>query len=188
MLSRRDLSRMAAGTVLLSGARAASTNRFTTARTTTEWSISSGKKYADPFNEVELDVVFTGAGAEIRVPAYWVGGGEWRVRFAPPEPGRYQYRTVASDTSNRELHGVEGVVEAAPYDGSNPLLRHGPVRVAASKRWLEHIDGAPFFWLADTWWMGLCKRLGWPDDFDRLLADRLEKGFTVIQIIAGLYP
>ncbi len=188
MLSRRDLSRMAAGTVSLSGARAASINRFATARTTTEWSFTSGKKYADPFNEVELDVVFTGVGADIRVPAYWAGGGEWRVRFAPPEPGRYKYRTVASDTSNRELHGVEGVVEAAPYDGSNRLLHHGPVRVAASKRWLEHADGTPFFWLADTWWMGLCKRLEWPDDFERLLADRLEKGFTVIQIIAGLYP
>ena len=36
--------------------------------------------------------------------------------------------------------------------------------------------------------MGLCNRLAWPDDFQKLAADRKEKGFTVIQIVAGLYP
>ncbi len=45
-----------------------------------------------------------------------------------------------------------------------------------------------FCWLADTWWMGLCDRLAWPEDFQRLTADRREKGFNVIQIVAGLYP
>jgi len=36
--------------------------------------------------------------------------------------------------------------------------------------------------------MGLCKRLKWPEGFETLLADRVRKGFSVIQIIAGLYP
>jgi hypothetical protein len=57
-----------------------------------------------------------------------------------------------------------------------------------NRRYLEHLDGTPFFWLGDTWWMGLCRRLRWPGDFKTLVADRLQKGFTVIQIIAGLYP
>jgi hypothetical protein len=30
--------------------------------------------------------------------------------------------------------------------------------------------------------------LSWPDDFQRLTADRVKKGFSVIQIVAGLYP
>ncbi len=30
--------------------------------------------------------------------------------------------------------------------------------------------------------------MSWPDDFQTLAADRLSKGFTVVQIIAGLYP
>ena len=46
----------------------------------------------------------------------------------------------------------------------------------------------PFFWLGDTWWMGLTKRLLWPEGFKLLTADRVKKGFTVIQIVAGLYP
>jgi len=188
MISRRDFSRWSAGSVLLAGVSKASATRFATVGVATEWSFVSAKRYADPFNEVELDILFRGADTELRVPAYWAGGGEWRVRFAAPAAGRYEYRTVCSDASNPELHGVQGMVEAAPYEGSNQLLRHGAVRVAADKRHFEHADGTPFFWLGDTWWMGLCKRLEWPGEFDRLLADRVSKGFTVVQIIAGLYP
>ena len=55
-------------------------------------------------------------------------------------------------------------------------------------RHFQHADGTPFFWLGDTWWMGLCKRLSWPDGFQTLTADRVQKGFTIVQIVAGLYP
>jgi hypothetical protein len=44
------------------------------------------------------------------------------------------------------------------------------------------------FCLGDTWWRGLTKRLEWPADFKALAADRVAKGFTVVQIVAGLYP
>jgi hypothetical protein len=36
--------------------------------------------------------------------------------------------------------------------------------------------------------MGFSRRLRWPGDFRALTADRVAKGFTVVQIIAGLYP
>jgi len=79
-------------------------------------------------------------------------------------------------------------LKVIPYKGENPLFQHGPLRVSRDRRCLEHIDGKPFFWLGDTWWMGLTKRLSWPDGFKLLTADRVKKGFTVIQIVAGLYP
>jgi hypothetical protein len=60
--------------------------------------------------------------------------------------------------------------------------------VAADKRHFEHLDKTPFFWLGDTWWMGLCQRLHWPEEFQQLAADRKAKGLSVIQIVAGLYP
>jgi hypothetical protein len=60
--------------------------------------------------------------------------------------------------------------------------------VADDLRHFAYADGSPFFWLGDTWWMGLTKRLTWPEDFQQLTADRRAKGFTVIQIVAGLYP
>jgi hypothetical protein len=155
----------------------------------TEWAYSSGKGYQDPFHEVEVEVVFTDPdGEERRVPAFWAGENTWRVRYASPKVGRHRYRSVCSDESNPDLHGVEGVLEVTPYRGNHPLFQHGPLRVSGNRRYLEHHDGTPFFWLGDTWWMGLCQRLRWPGDFRALVADRVAKGFTVIQIVAGLYP
>src|ERR1035437_7440289 len=161
--------------------------RYGIARCAVEWSYSSEKGYVDPFNDVELDVVFTDPqGHEQTVPAFWAGEQTWRIRYSPTAAGNYTYRTVASDKG--DLHGRGGVLEVAAYRGDNILRKHGPIRVAADQRHFEHEDGTPFFWLGDTWWMGLCSRMRWPEDFQQLAADRVKKGFTVIQIIAGLYP
>jgi hypothetical protein len=97
-------------------------------------------------------------------------------------------RGECSDPADAGLHGVEGHVEVVPYRGDNPLYRHGPIQVSADRRHFAHADGTPFFWQGDTWWMGLCDRLRWPDEFLALAADRKAKGFTVVQVVAGLYP
>ncbi|MGB8115172.1 MAG: DUF4038 domain-containing protein, partial [Candidatus Sulfotelmatobacter sp.] len=39
----------------------------------------------------------------------------------------------------------------------------------------------------DTWWSGMSTRLSW-EGFQKLTADRKAKGFTVVQIVAGLIP
>lgn len=188
-LTRRAFqSRVSAGLLGL-GALAQGQSGTAVVNAASEWSFTSAKSYRDPFGEVELDVVFQGPGGlQQTVPAFWAGDRTWRVRYAPPVPGQYRWRTVSSDAANRDLHGQTGMIEAAPYTGANPLLRHGPIRVAKDKRHFEHADGTPFFWLADTWWMSLTKRMGWPEDFQALTADRVQKGFNVIQIVAGLYP
>jgi len=154
-----------------------------------QWSLTSGKKYRDPFRQVALDAVVTAPdGTERAVPAYWAGGQYWGLRYAPTIPGLHRYRTVCSDTANKDLHGRDGAIQARAYQGKNPLQRHGCLRVAADRRHLEHADGTPFFWLGDTWWMGFTKRLPWPAGFEKLARDRVAKGFTLIQIVAGLYP
>jgi hypothetical protein len=162
--------------------------RFAIAGTATESIFTAARPHQSP-DELELDVLFKAPrGSQFRVPAFWAGGNEWRVRFAPPTPGRYTYSSICSDPSDTGLHGRAGVLDATAYDGNNPLLRHGAPCVAAARSHFEHLDGTPFFWLADTWWMGLCQRLQWPADFQQLTADRAAKGFTVVQIVAGLYP
>jgi hypothetical protein len=159
------------------------------ARCVVEWSYYSGKAYADPFNDVELDVVFIDPeGHEETVPAFWAGEQTWRIRYSPMTAGHYTYRTIASDSASKELHDRHGKLEVTDYQGVNPLRKHGPIHVAADQRHFEHTDKSHFFWLGDTWWMGLCSRLRWPEDFQELAADRAQKGFTVIQIVAGLYP
>ncbi|HSV74731.1 MAG TPA: DUF4038 domain-containing protein [Chthonomonadales bacterium] len=145
--------------------------------------------HADPFNDVTVDLVFLAPdGAVRRVPAWWAGGDVWRARYASHAAGEHRWWSECSAAGDPGLHDVRGVVEVTPYEGENPLYRHGPVRVAADRRHFEHQCGAPFFWLGDTWWMGLCHRLHWPDEFQRLADDRRDKGFTVVQLVAGLYP
>lgn len=176
-------------TGLGSAARAADVRRQIDANVMTELSFDAKADHDDPFNTVSLDVVFTDPqGQEMRVPAFWAGGSAWKARYASPVVGPHRFRSECSDTQDQGLHGVTGEVQITAYVGKNPLYLHGPIRVAANRRYLEHADGTPFFWLADTWWMGLCHRMHWPDEFKTLTADRKEKGFNVIQIVAGLYP
>jgi Protein of unknown function (DUF4038)/Domain of unknown function (DUF5060) len=133
-------------------------------------------------------VVTLPSGQQERVPGFWAGGSTWRVRYAPPVPGLYHIRSVCSDTKNRDLHDRASTLNVEPYTGQNLHYKHGVLKVADDKRHFQYTDGTPFFWLGDTQWMGLCKRLSWPDGFETLTADRVQKGFTIVQIVAGLYP
>jgi hypothetical protein len=161
----------------------------TEANVALELTFTASRTYSDPFNEVTLDVTFIDPrGRELRVPGFWAGGNLWKVRYASPLSGIHTFRSEASDARDTGLSGVTGKVEIKPYAGQNPLCIHGPLQIAPSKGYLEHTDHTPFFWLGDTWWMGLCHRLHWPDEFQQLTADRKTKGFNVIQIVAGLYP
>jgi len=157
----------------------------------TEFALAAGRVYRDPYEDVDVDVVFAGPGGRrARVPAFWAGGQTWRIRFAPPAVGKWTYETVCTNADDPGLHGQSGGVVAQEFGGdrANPLLRHGRLRVASDRRHLEMTDGTPFFWLGDTWWMGLCARIDWPLGYQKLVFDRVAKGFTVVQMVAGPYP
>ncbi|HEX8201475.1 MAG TPA: DUF4038 domain-containing protein, partial [Isosphaeraceae bacterium] len=182
--------RAALALVLAATARAdAGESTRTAANVPVEIAFTAQRDHPDPFNAITLDVVFRSPGGRtMRVPAFWAGGTSWTVRYASGETGSHAYRAECSDPADPGLNGVEGRVEVTAYAGDNPLYRHGPIAVAADGRHFAHADGTPFFWLGDTWWMGLCHRLRWPEEFATLADDRRAKGFTVVQIVAGLYP
>jgi hypothetical protein len=154
-----------------------------------EWAYRSAKIYHDPFNEVDVDVIFVNedTGEEWRVPTFWAGGNEWRVRFAPPAPGVYKYRAESTDKGNADLNGHDGTLRVSPYGGTNSLLIDGPLKISPDRRHFEFADGTAFLWLGDTWWDGLCNRIS-NQGFRTLAADRHAKGFNVVQIVAGLNP
>jgi uncharacterized protein DUF4038/uncharacterized protein DUF5060/collagenase-like protein with putative collagen-binding domain len=155
----------------------------------TEIAFTARATYDDPYNDVDVDAVMTRPdGNTERVPLFWAGGDTWKLRFAGEEEGEHVYETVCSNPDDEGLHGQTGSITVEPYTGDNPLLQHGRLRVAADQHHFEHADGTPFFWLGDTWWMGLTKRCDWPEGFQRLATDRVEKGFNVVQIIAGPLP
>lgn len=56
------------------------------------------------------------------------------------------------------------------------------LRVSPNHRYLEYVDGRPFFWLGDTAWQ-LFHRLT-QAEADLYLENRARKGFTVIQAVA----
>ena len=129
-----------------------------------EFSFSSSLPHADPFNDLELDVVFEGPGGSRRVPAFWAGGQEWRVRFSAVQPGRYSFHSQCSDPNDNGLHGQLGMVEVHPVaEGEvNPLYRCGGLRVArnvptCSTRTVRLFSGwaIPGGWLFAGGWGGL---------------------------------
>jgi len=69
-----------------------------------EWSFVSAREAADPFNELELDVIFT---ARMDMPCGCPPSGPGRicVSFLIPVTGRFTYRSVCSDPTDGGLHG-----------------------------------------------------------------------------------
>ena len=149
-----------------------------------EKSFTSTERHDNPFMDVQVDVVFCKEDAEWKQPAFWNGTNVWTVRFAFPETGQFTYRVESNDPS---LNGKAGTVDVQAYTGTNPLIKHGHLRVSQNKRRFEHADGTPFFWLGDTWWKCLSKRLSF-DEFKELTDDRAKKGFSLAQIVCGPYP
>ena len=151
-----------------------------------ELSFDSKHVYADAFNEATVCAVFTmPGGAKLTAPAFWAGGSTWKIRYASDQIGAHTYITQSEDDS---LDGIAGEISVTKYDGCNALYKHGAISRKDGGLYLAHKDGTPFYWLADTWWMGFTTRLPWADGFAKLTRDRVEKGFNVVQIIAGLYP
>jgi hypothetical protein len=154
-----------------------------------EWSYESAKSYNDCFNEVSVNVEITDPdGIKSIIPAFWHGEETWSVRYSSPKPGIHNFRTICSDTENTGLHNRMGSIEVLECQSDNPLYKHGPLKISDNGKYMTHLDGTPFLWLGDTWWMGFTKRLRWPDEFKFLTNDRVKKGFNVVQIVAGLYP
>lgn len=167
----------------------------TTVHAATEWTLRARRARKNPWDELSLAAVMTAPdGTTRKLPLYWAGGDEWRLRVSASAAGSYSLRTECSDTSDAGLHGQEAtLVVAEGRDESRPLSKHGPVRLrrgpegSPESAGFEHEDGTPFFWLGDTWWMLMSDRVAWPDDFRALAADRAAKGFTVAQVVLG-YP
>jgi hypothetical protein len=131
--------------------------------------------------ETELTLQLTSpSGRQQTVSGYWDGGETWGARFMPDEEGEWRYRT-RSEPAVTGLDGETGTFRCRRVDSSSRFLQHGAVRVSANRRFLEHVDKTPFFWLGDTVWNG--PLLAGREDWDTFLRDRVAKRFTAIQFV-----
>ena len=124
-----------------------------------ELTFSIPDRYANPFDtaEVEVDAEFEGPdGNRVHVSGFYgrdyyrrvddagerlvpQGAPYWRVRFAPPVPGRYSYRLTVRDRHGKAEWGPETFEARA---GERP----GFVRVSKNDyRYFEHDNGALYF-------------------------------------------
>jgi hypothetical protein len=148
-----------------------------------EQAFTSAALYPNPFQDIELYVHFTApSGRTITIDGFWNGGLEWCVRWMPNEIGIWTYQTECTDASNSGLHGQMGTFTCSEPSKLNCFEEHGAVRVSDDRRYLEHADGTPFFWLADTAWNGpMCST---PDEWNFYLSHRVRQKFTAVQWIA----
>jgi hypothetical protein len=80
------------------------------------------------------------------------------------------------------LFSASAIPSSAQCARKVEALSHGELRVAPNGRYLQHRDGTPFFYLADTAWE-LFHRLDRKDTL-KYLDDRACNGFNVIQAVA----
>lgn len=138
--------------------------------------------YGNPVQDVRVTVEFTNNAGTSQVDAFWDGERCWRVRFSPPHTGHWTWRTSSSLIDDTGLDGQNGQFDCIRASSANEWLTNGPLKVSADGRHLEYKNHSPFFWLGDTVWNGPLKAA--PADWEIYLADRKQKGFSVIQFVA----
>lgn len=118
----------------------------------------------------------------VKIPTFVDEIGTYWFRFSSAVVGTYTFSTPTPDQKN------EGSFELEKYTGTNPLYKHGRIISQKDARYLEHEDGTPFFWLADTWWFAMTNRAPWPEIFQKVVDKRKQQGFSVSQVVVGYPP
>lgn len=106
-------------------------------------------EFENPFDPDDIDITatFTAPSGKVwTIPGFyssitdrsWLSSFAWLVRFSADELGNWQYAIKVTDrTGEVTSESREFTVVESEY--------HGPIQVAANKRYLEHKDGTPFY-------------------------------------------
>lgn len=163
-----------------------------------EITLTAKKKYKNPYAEIPVSgnqeglvkVEFVGLSGEAKnkkltLFGFWYGGQTWKVRFAPPETGTWEYRSISADRGLGNVKGKLEVVDWEEQEKTDNPTRRGLVQVmktgAQAGHFFQYADGTPFLWIGDTWWNWTQKRIQF-STFKTLVDDRAAKGFTVGQL------
>ena len=124
----------------------------------------------NPFEApLEASFILEGGNSTVRVFGFYDGGEQFRVRFAPPQAGTWQYETKSSVLA---LHGVKGTMVATKPGPNN----HGPVEARGVG--LYYADGTPHYSVGTTCYQWASKEFATQEATLRTLA---ESGFNKIR-------
>ena len=143
-----------------------------------ELTFESEKVYADPFNDVDIDLYLYGNEKKYTIPGFWYGDNVWKIRFVCPEEGELYFKTICTDKENSSLHGKTGKVNCKKYSGDLDIYKHGFVTTRYGKKYFTYADGTPFFYLGDTHWSLGDETV---DMVKTICEKRVSQGFTVFQ-------
>ena len=151
---------------------------------------------ANPYSEIPvtktgfLKVNFKGTngpskGKSIDIFGFWDGGQVWKVRFAPPESGTWEYKTSSTDAGLNNKKGNLEVSDWQAEDKAKNPTRHGFVQVMKGGQqaghYFQYSDSTPFLWVGDTWWNWTKRKIKF-STFKALVDDRAAKGFSLGQL------
>jgi len=96
-----------------------------------------GPSSGNPFTDVELSAVFKSGEKSITVAGFYDGNGNYRIRFSPPDLGKWTYET---NSNSIDLTNKKGQLLCVPATSTN----HGPLKIV-NTFYLQHADGTPFY-------------------------------------------
>ena len=151
--------------------------------------LSASKEYENPIHDVILDMEISNGNKTLSVPGFWNGKTQWILRFALPEAGTWEFKTICKEDG--ALDNIEGTVECSLYSGELEIFKRGFVTTHPDKQYFVYADGTPFFYLGDTHWNFLAEEFDSAGDrcpfkeygshFKYIVDKRVEQGFNVYQ-------
>jgi Protein of unknown function (DUF4038)/Domain of unknown function (DUF5060) len=153
---------------------------------TIELVYNSDKTYTNPYTDVDMWAEFINKNGETMLrPAFWNGGHEWVIRFAPPDANSLWTWTTYSTSDDKGLTGRKGSIKSVAYNGDNQLMRHGLLKMSPQKRNVVHADGTPFLVVGDTPWSIPFRAT--TSQVKIYADDRMQKGFNTA-LLMSLQP
>jgi hypothetical protein len=154
--------------------------------TTYEYTLTSGNVYKNPYTDISVWAIFTnGKGDSLVRPAFWNGGNNWKLRFAPPDSGSTWTWSTFADQEAPGLSNQTGKLTSIAYTGTNDLLSHGLLHMSPGRRNALHHNGRPFLVVGDTPWSIPFRAT--TDQVTLYATDRQRKGFNTA-LLMSLQP
>jgi len=164
-----------------------------------ELKLKAVNRTANPYVQIPITkeglvkINFTGidgaaAGQSIDIFGFWDGGQDWKLRFAPPKSGTWEYKTSSADKGLNNKKGKLIVTDWQNDEKDQNPTRHGFVQVMKegpqAGHFFQYTDNTPFLWVGDTWW-NWTKRSIKLSTYKTMVDDRAAKGFTIGQLFVA---
>ena len=173
----KRLTAWLAATLALSAAAQTADFPETPLFTVHEGALRATGNYANPYRELEPDVLLTppDGGANRLAPLFWDGGAVWRFRFSPDRVGEWRWTVRSRDSG---LDGQTGRFRAVASD------RPGSIRpMRGFPRHFERQNSSRFWFMGDTAWALYLDNEQEAHDrraAERYLEARAAQGFNVV--------